>query len=109
MGLRGIPETEIRFEDLEVPADQILLPPEGVRRGFAGLMTAYNAQRVGAATVALGIAQGAYDLALDYAQSRHQFRTANLRVSGASMDAGRHEHQAGSGQGPGSSRRRQRR
>ena len=73
MGLRGIPETEIRFEDLEVPADQILLPPEGVRRGFAGLMNAYNAQRVGAATVALGIAQGAYDLALDYAQSRHQF------------------------------------
>lgn len=73
MGLRGIPETEIRFEDLEVPADQILLPPEGVRRGFAGLMNAYNAQRVGAATVALGIAQGAYDLALAYAQSRYQF------------------------------------
>ncbi|MCP5366228.1 MAG: acyl-CoA dehydrogenase family protein [Hyphomicrobiales bacterium] len=73
MGLRGIPECEIIFEDMEVPADMMVLPPEGVRRGFAGLMTAYNGQRVGAATVALGIAQGAYDLALDYAQTREQF------------------------------------
>ncbi|MDA1090387.1 MAG: acyl-CoA dehydrogenase family protein [Proteobacteria bacterium] len=73
MGLRGIPETEIIFEDLEIPADMVLVPPEGLRRGFAGLMTAYNAQRVGAATVALGIAQGAYELALDYARDRRQF------------------------------------
>ena len=73
MGLRGIPETEVLFEDLEVPEDMIVLPPEGLRRGFAGLMNAYNAQRVGAATVALGIAEGAYELALDYAQTREQF------------------------------------
>ncbi len=73
MGLRGIPETEMIFEDLTVPAERLLQPPEGLRRGFAGLMTAYNSQRVGAATVALGIAQGAYELALDYAQAREQF------------------------------------
>ena len=73
MGLRGIPETEIILEDLELPEDRLLLPPEGLRRGFAQLMEAYNSQRVGAATVALGIAQGAYDLALGYAQQRHQF------------------------------------
>ena len=73
MGLRGIPETEVRFEDLEIPADMVVIPPEGIARGFAGLMTAYNAQRVGAATVALGIAQGAYELALDYSQTRQQF------------------------------------
>jgi alkylation response protein AidB-like acyl-CoA dehydrogenase len=73
MGLRGIPETEIVLEDLEVPADMMLVPPEGMRRGFAGLMNAYNAQRVGAATVALGIAQGAYEHALEYAQTREQF------------------------------------
>ncbi|PPR22914.1 MAG: Acryloyl-CoA reductase (NADH), partial [Alphaproteobacteria bacterium MarineAlpha10_Bin2] len=36
-------------------------------------MTAYNGQRVGAATVALGISEGAYRLALDYAQEREQF------------------------------------
>jgi alkylation response protein AidB-like acyl-CoA dehydrogenase len=73
MGLRGIPETEVFFEDLEVPEDMALIPPEGVRRGFAGLMNAYNAQRLGAGTVALGIAAGAWDLALDYAQKREQF------------------------------------
>jgi len=73
MGLRGIPETEIVLEDLEVSADRLLMPPDGLRRGFAQLMGAYNSQRVGAATVALGIAQGAYDLALGYAQQRHQF------------------------------------
>ena len=73
MGLRGIPETEILFNDLEVPAAMALIPPEGVRRGFAGLMNAYNSQRVGAATVALGLAEGAYDLALERAQTREQF------------------------------------
>jgi alkylation response protein AidB-like acyl-CoA dehydrogenase len=73
MGLRGIPETEILFQDLELPTDRLIQPPEGLARGFAGLMNAYNSQRVGAATVALGIAQGAYDLALDYSQQREQF------------------------------------
>ena len=73
MGLRGIPETEILLEDLEVPADMMLLPPEGLRRGFARLMEAYNSQRVGAATVALGLAQGAYELALERIKTREQF------------------------------------
>ena len=73
MGLRGIPETEVIFEDLEVPEEMALIPPGGLKRGFAGLMNAYNAQRVGAATVALGIAQGAYEHALDYAGKREQF------------------------------------
>src|SRR3546814_8886816 len=36
-------------------------------------MSAYNAQRVGAATVALGIAQGAYEQALAYSGRREQF------------------------------------
>ncbi len=73
MGLRGLPETEILFEEMEVPAAMALVPPGGFRRGFASLMRAYNAQRVGAAAVALGIARGAYDLARDYALTREQF------------------------------------
>lgn len=73
MGLRGIPEAEIFFEDLEVPESMMIIPPEGLRRGFAGLMNAYNSQRVGAAAVALGIAQGAYELALEYSHNREQF------------------------------------
>ncbi len=73
MGLRGIPETEIIFDNLEVPADMMVNPPRGLRHGFGDLMDAYNGQRVGAATVALGLAQGAYEHALDYAQRREQF------------------------------------
>ena len=73
MGLRGIPETEIIFDDLEIPEEMVVIPPEGLRRGFAGLMNAYNGQRVGAATVALGIAEGAYEMALEYSQQREQF------------------------------------
>ncbi|NIP70708.1 MAG: acyl-CoA dehydrogenase, partial [Planctomycetales bacterium] len=53
--------------------EHFLHPPKGLARGFAGLMNAYNSQRVGAGTVALGIAQGAFDLALDYSQKREQF------------------------------------
>jgi len=73
MGLRGIPETEIIFDNMEIAPSMMVVPPEGLKRGFAGLMNAYNSQRVGAATVAMGIAEGAYNLALDYAQTREQF------------------------------------
>jgi alkylation response protein AidB-like acyl-CoA dehydrogenase len=73
MGLRGIPECEMIFEDLFVPESMALIPPEGIKRGFAGLMNAYNSQRVGAGTVALGIAEGAYENALAYAGEREQF------------------------------------
>lgn len=73
MGLRGIPECEMIFEDLVVPEGMAVVPPEGIKRGFAGLMNAYNSQRVGAATVALGIAEGSYENALVYAQEREQF------------------------------------
>jgi len=59
MGLRGMPEGELAFENLEVPAGMAVLPPSGFRRGFADLMNAYNSQRVGAGTVAMGIAAGA--------------------------------------------------
>ena len=73
MGLRGIPETQIFFKNLEVSEDMILIPPEGIKKGFGGLMNAYNAQRVGAAAVSLGIASGAYELALEYSKKREQF------------------------------------
>jgi len=73
MGLRGMPEGELLFENLEIPETMALVPPSGFRRGFADLMTAYNSQRVGAGTVAMGIAAGALEHALDYAKTRTQF------------------------------------
>jgi alkylation response protein AidB-like acyl-CoA dehydrogenase len=73
MGLRGMPEGELIFENLEIPATMAVLPPSGFRRGFADLMNAYNSQRIGAGTVAMGIAAGALDCALDWAKTREQF------------------------------------
>ena len=73
MGLRGMPEAEIICEDLEVPASMAVLPPSGFRRGFGDLMNAYNSQRVGAGTVALGVAAGALDHALEWVKTREQF------------------------------------
>ena len=73
MGVRGLPETKLHCRDLRVPKDSLLRPPGGLKRGFAALMRAYNAQRVGAGTVALGIAGAAYDRARDYLKARRQF------------------------------------
>jgi alkylation response protein AidB-like acyl-CoA dehydrogenase len=68
MGLRGIPETELIFEDCAVPRANVL-----AGANFAKLMQAYNGQRVGAASVALGLATGAFELALQYSKLRKQF------------------------------------
>jgi alkylation response protein AidB-like acyl-CoA dehydrogenase len=72
MGLRGIPETELIFKDCEVPAANVVVPGEG-SEGFKKLMYGYNGQRVGASAVALGIAQGAHDLAVDWMKRRKAF------------------------------------
>ena len=70
MGLRGIPEGELHFEDCEVPRENLLV---AAGDGFKKLMLAYNGQRLGAATVALGLAQGAYERALGFVTERKQF------------------------------------
>ena len=47
MGLCGMPEAELAFEEMEVTPDRVLMPPGGFKRGFAELINAYNSQRVG--------------------------------------------------------------
>ena len=49
------------------------MPPSGLKRGFADLMNAYNSQRVGAGTVALGLAEGGFRRALAFSKEREQF------------------------------------
>jgi hypothetical protein len=58
-------EGELVFEDLEITPDMVLLPPSGFKRGFAELINAYNSQRVCAGTVAMGIAAGALEPAVE--------------------------------------------
>lgn len=70
MGLRGIPEGRLHFEQCFVPRENVLVEPGD---GFKKLMRAYNGQRLGAAAVALGLAQGAYEHALRHATERRQF------------------------------------
>ncbi|KUO57799.1 MAG: acyl-CoA dehydrogenase [Alphaproteobacteria bacterium BRH_c36] len=95
MGLCGMPEAELTFEDVEVPADMALVPPSGFRRGFADLMNAYNSQRVGAGTIAMGVAAGALAHARRYLLERKQFGRPLAEFQGlqwmlADMDIGVH-------------------
>lgn len=73
LGLCGMPEAELAFEDVEVDEALALPMPSGFRRGFADLLNAYNSQRVGAGTIAMGIAAGALDQAKSYISKRKQF------------------------------------
>jgi len=72
MGLRGIPEAELIFKDCRVPSENVVVRGEG-SEGFKKLMYGYNGQRVGASAVALGIAQGAHDLAIQWMKNRKAF------------------------------------
>jgi alkylation response protein AidB-like acyl-CoA dehydrogenase len=77
LGLCGMPEAELAFHDLVVPDAMVLRAPggqgNGFARGFGRLIDAYNGQRVGAATVALGLAAGAHQHAIARANARRQF------------------------------------
>ncbi|MCL4351850.1 MAG: acyl-CoA dehydrogenase family protein [Firmicutes bacterium] len=72
MGLRGLPEAELRFRDCRVPQERVVVSGSQ-SDGFKKLMRAYNAQRIGASAVALGIAQGAHNLAVKYLGTRTAF------------------------------------
>ncbi len=70
MGIRSSPTMELIFEDCRVPKENIL----GERdQGFKIAMMTLDGGRNGIAAQALGIAQGAFDAALDYAKGRTQF------------------------------------
>jgi butyryl-CoA dehydrogenase len=70
MGIRASSTAEIIFEDCRVP-EKNRLGREG--EGFMVAMKTLDKSRPGVAAQALGIAQGAFDLALDYAKTRVQF------------------------------------
>tara|TARA_B100000378_G_scaffold278794_1_gene283564 strand:- start:9824 stop:10984 length:1161 start_codon:yes stop_codon:yes gene_type:complete len=69
MGFRGIPSSDLNFDDCEVPADNIIVPAGG----FKKLMEAFDLERCGNATMALGQASGALEDVSAYVQERVQF------------------------------------
>src|SRR6476620_6584334 len=60
---------EVRFEDCELPAENLLLS-EG---GFKKFLSAFNTQRCLNPSISLGLAEGAFDEALRYARERVAF------------------------------------
>ena len=70
LGLHGSDTRELVFEDVFLPKER-LLGPEG--QGFKTLMTTFNYTRPAVGGQALGIAQGALDVAIKYAKERVQF------------------------------------
>jgi alkylation response protein AidB-like acyl-CoA dehydrogenase len=70
MGIRGSPTAELAFDGLRVPAGN-LIGAEG--DGFGLAMRTFDRSRPGIAAQAVGIAQGALDVAAGYASERRQF------------------------------------
>lgn len=70
MGMRGSINSELFFEDMEVPAEN-LIGAEG--SGFLSLVKTLSMSRLFCASQAVGIAQGALDEAVTYARQRVQF------------------------------------
>jgi butyryl-CoA dehydrogenase len=69
-GIRASSTRELIFTDCKVPVEN-LLSKEGM--GFIVTMRTFDMSRPGVAAQALGIAQGAVELAVKYAKERHQF------------------------------------
>jgi alkylation response protein AidB-like acyl-CoA dehydrogenase len=63
---------EIRFEDCELPAENLLLGEGSLKR----LLSAFNTQRCLNPAISLGIAEGAFDESLRYARERSAFGRA---------------------------------
>jgi len=72
MGIRGSDTHSLMFTDVKVPKEN-RIGDDGF--GFAFAMNVLNGGRIGIASQALGIAQGAYELALKYAKERKAFKT----------------------------------
>jgi len=70
LGIRSSPTRELVFDNCRIPAAN-LLGEEG--SGFKVAMKTLDGGRIGIASQALGIAQGAYEEALNYARERKQF------------------------------------
>ena len=79
LGWRASDTRELIFEDVEVPAEN-LLGEEGM--GFVNFMKTLDSGRIGIAALSLGLAEGALEKALEYATQRRQFGQAIAAFQG---------------------------
>ncbi len=83
LGYRGMKEYELAFDGFAVKGENLLGGVEG--QGFKQLMQTFESARIQTAARAIGVAQSALDVALQYARDRKQFGKALIafpRVSG---------------------------
>ncbi|MDP5219706.1 acyl-CoA dehydrogenase family protein [Ruegeria sp. 2205SS24-7] len=71
LGYRGMKEYELGFDGFEVKGENLLGGEEG--KGFKQLMETFESARIQTAARAIGVAQCALDIAMQYAQDRKQF------------------------------------
>ena len=71
LGYRGMKEYELAFDGFEVTSENLLGGEEG--KGFKQLMHTFESARIQTAARAVGVAQSALDISLQYAQDRKQF------------------------------------
>jgi butyryl-CoA dehydrogenase len=69
MGFRGVPSSDLYFDDCTVPLTNLIVPAGGFKR----LMEAFDLERCGNATMALAQASGALEDVVRYVQERRQF------------------------------------
>lgn len=72
MGVRGSPTSELSFEDMEVPEENLL---GEANQGIRVLMSGLDRERIVYSVAPIGVAQGAFDVAFKYAAERMQFST----------------------------------
>ena len=72
LGVRGSPTGELIFEDCEVPAENLLGEEN---RGVRVLMSGLDRERIVYSIAPIGVSQGAFDVAFQYARERKQFGT----------------------------------
>lgn len=70
MGIRGLAQCDVYFDDVRVPAANVL---GGLDRGFRQVLDTLNGERLNGAAVALGIARGAMETAVGWARQRQAF------------------------------------
>ena len=71
LGYRGMKEYELGFDNFHVKGENLLGGEEG--KGFKQLMQTFESARIQTAARAVGVAQAALDVSMQYAQDRKQF------------------------------------
>ena len=81
MGFHGIPSADLFFDEVRVPAENLIIDAGG----FRDLFTAFSIERLGNATMSLAIGQACLDRTASYVEERRQFGKAIVEFQSVQM------------------------